>query len=128
VKDLAERISAAQTPEIEKMQGWLTQWGAADSSTTMAMVGSMPMDTSIGDMGTDGMMTDAQMQALSTATGSAFDQLWLTGMIAHHQGAIAMAQTEQQSGMNPETLDLADSIVTGQAKEVAGMQKLAPAG
>ena len=29
VKDLAARIKAAQGPEIELMQGWLDQWGAA---------------------------------------------------------------------------------------------------
>ena len=30
VIDLAKQIKAAQGPEIEKMQGWLNQWGMSD--------------------------------------------------------------------------------------------------
>jgi len=37
-----------------------------------------------------GMLTLAQMAQLDTARGSAFDTLFLTYMIMHHQGAITM--------------------------------------
>ena len=61
---------------------------------------------------------------MGAATGPIFDKMWLTGMIAHHQGAIAMAGTEKQSGKNPDALNLADSIAAGQAAEVTEMQQL----
>ncbi|MEO5900473.1 MAG: DUF305 domain-containing protein [Ilumatobacteraceae bacterium] len=131
VKALATRISAAQTPEIDMMQGWLDQWAVPMSETTdmHAMGSSTPVGTGMGEMGgSDGMMTDADMQALATATGPAFDTLWLTGMITHHQGAIAMASTEKQTGTNADALKVADSIATGQAEEVTEMQQLLSAG
>jgi uncharacterized protein (DUF305 family) len=37
-----------------------------------------------------GMLTPTQMQALRNAKGSAFDHLFLTGMIQHHTGALSM--------------------------------------
>jgi uncharacterized protein (DUF305 family) len=37
-----------------------------------------------------GMLSPQQMEALRKATGSRFDQLFLTGMIQHHTGALTM--------------------------------------
>jgi uncharacterized protein (DUF305 family) len=131
VKALATKISAAQTPEIEMMQGWLDTWTVPMTASTdmHGAADSTSMTTTMGGMGDgDGMMSDADMHNLSTATGPAFDKLWLTGMIAHHQGAITMATTEQQAGTNPDAIKLADSIATGQAKEVTEMQQLLGAG
>jgi len=39
-----------------------------------------------------GMLTPAQMAQLDSARGPAFDRLFLTYMIQHHQGAITMVQ------------------------------------
>jgi uncharacterized protein (DUF305 family) len=131
VKALATRISAAQTPEIEMMQGWLDHWAVPMSGTSdpHAMGASAPASTAMAGMGgVDGMMSDDDMHAMSMATGPAFDTMWLTGMIAHHQGAIAMATTEQQTGENPDAIALAGSIATGQATEVTEMQQLLAAG
>jgi uncharacterized protein (DUF305 family) len=131
VKALATEINAAQTAEIEMMQGWLDQWAVpmTDSTTAHGMGGSAPMATSMGTMGgSDGMMSDADMHAMAATTGQAFDTMWLTGMIAHHQGAIAMANIERQTGTSTDALHLADSIATGQAVEVTEMQQLLAAG
>jgi len=132
VKALATKISAAQTPEIDTMQGWLDKWAIPMSETTdmQNMGASTPMGTTMGGAmgGSDGMMSDTDMTALSAATGPAFDKMWLTGMIAHHQGAIAMANTEQQNGKNADAIKLADSIATGQTTEVTEMQQLLGAG
>ena len=57
VKALAARIPAAQGPEITMMRGWLTAWGAAESSGATAH-GSMP-----------GQMSDSDMDALEAASG-----------------------------------------------------------
>ncbi len=47
---------------------------------------------------TMGMMSDEQMTALKNADGVEASRLFLTGMITHHEGAIAMAQNEIQDG------------------------------
>ena len=48
-----------------------------------------------------GTMSSDQMEELASASGSAFDEMFLSMMIEHHEGAIEMAQTEQADGENP---------------------------
>jgi uncharacterized protein (DUF305 family) len=58
VTELATQIKAAQGPEIQQMQGWLTQWGTP----------SMPPMSGHGDMpGMSGMMSEQDMTALKDA-------------------------------------------------------------
>jgi uncharacterized protein (DUF305 family) len=138
VKDLAARIKAAQAPEIEQMTGWLTLWGAAMSTSTetstsddgmnhggMSGMGkSGEMSTAATGMAMPGMMSDAQMQQLTDATGAEFDRLFLQLMIMHHQGAIEMSDTELAQGSNPEAIALAGSIKISQTAEITEMQQL----
>ena len=115
VKDLAARIEAAQDPEIMKMTGWMSSWGA-----------SMPSDMAGMDM--PGMMSTADMTALTAATGTAFDKAFLTMMIAHHTGALAMAKIELASGADADAKALAQSIIDGQTKEITEMKAILGAG
>ena len=117
VRDLATKIKAAQDPEIKTMSSWLAAWGKP-VPTGMSGMGSMD------GMSMDGMMTDREMTDLSNATDVAFDRMWLTMMIKHHQGAVKMAQTEIQSGMNPDAKKLAQEIVTAQNAEISQMTAL----
>ena len=43
------------------------------------------------------------------------------GMIAHHQGAIAMAEAELQSGKDVTSRRLAEAIIVAQKREIAEM-------
>ena len=126
VKTIAERVRAAQGPEITTMTGWLTSWDqpTAVPSTTARPMGStsgMGGSPSPGMGGTTspyGMMSDAEMGMLQGLTGSAFDREFLTMMIGHHQGAIALARTEKAAGQYRPATDLARSIETSQTGEV----------
>lgn len=111
VTALAEQIKAAQQPEIDQMEGWLEDWGADTSE-----MGGM-------DHGS-GMMSEEDMQALDDATGVDAARLFLEQMIAHHEGAIDMAQTELEDGSNPDALALAQTIIDTQTAEIATMQDL----
>ena len=118
VKKLAEQIKVAQGPEIEMMSMWLQSWGA-------------PMEMSedhsghdMGGMDMSGMMSDDDMQALADAQGAEFDRMWLEMMIAHHQGAISMAEQVQGSTSNAEVKTLAGAVITGQKVEIDTMQQL----
>jgi uncharacterized protein (DUF305 family) len=120
VKDLAATIRAAQAPEITQMTGWLAGWAAP-----------VPTQTGMGEMGAgamgstdDGMMSDQDMTSMSAKNGTAFDTAFLTGMTAHHQGAIAMARTELASGSNAEAKKLAQSVITSQGTEITQMAAL----
>lgn len=118
VKALAEQIKAAQDPEIVRMSGWLTGWGAPVPTATG--MGSMNMGGA--DMG--GMMSDADMSALAAKSGAEFDKAFLTAMVAHHRGAVAMAKTELSQGQNAEAKELAQSVVDSQSKEIEEMTAL----
>jgi uncharacterized protein (DUF305 family) len=79
VTALAQKIKAAQGPEVAQMSGWLAGWGQNPSPSMGGMAGM--------DHG-DGTMSKVDMDALETATGDKAAQLFVTGMIKHHQGAI----------------------------------------
>jgi uncharacterized protein (DUF305 family) len=123
VLDLADRIEAAQGPEIETMNGWLQDWDADGGHMDDGM-GSM--DEGDGGMGHGGggMMSPDEMQALMSATGPEFDRLFLAGMIAHHQGAVEMAADLSANGRNAEALALAAAIRDSQNAEIIEMQQL----
>ncbi|HEY0692022.1 MAG TPA: DUF305 domain-containing protein [Kribbella sp.] len=111
VKELARQIAQAQGPQIQTMTGWLKVWGASQPAE-----GGMHMG--------DGMMSAEDMKKLDTLSGKAFDQTFLQMMIKHHQGAIAMAETEQVRGSAAEAKAMAGSIVTSQSAEITTMRKL----
>ena len=124
VKSLAAAIKAAQDPEIQTMSGWLAQWGQPVPSDTD---GHDMSDMSHGDGATmEGMMTDEEMQQLASASGAAFDRLWLELMIKHHEGAVAMATTATTTGKSAEAKALAQEIIAAQQAEIAQMKQLLP--
>jgi uncharacterized protein (DUF305 family) len=106
VKELAAKIKGEQAPEIAQMKGWLGS--SYDLHHTMVM---------------KGMLDVAQLTELKTAVGVAFDQLYLTYMIAHHEGAIEMAQSVVDS-KNSEVSKLAKSIIESQTAEIDYMKQL----
>ena len=122
VTDLATQIKAAQDPEIGQMRGWLQQWGAPEQMDGMDGMDHGDMD--MGGQSAGGMMSDADMGALGNASGADFDRMWLTMMIAHHEGAIKMAEQVKAESTNPDVIALADAIVAGQKKEIDTMQQL----
>jgi uncharacterized protein (DUF305 family) len=109
ILSLATAIRDAQAPEIKQMQSWLDQ---SDYSGTHA-----------GHMDMGGMLSDEELAELSTAKGSAFDRLFLQGMIAHHEGAIDMLSMIKNS-TNSEVKKLYDDILTSQSAEIEAMKAL----
>ena len=71
-----------------------------------------------------GMMSAEDMDELATATGTEFDDMWLTMMVEHHEGAIEMATTIQDEGTNPDVKTLAGQVVAAQQAEVDEMRQL----
>lgn len=114
VADIAERIEAAQGPEIETMTTWLQNWGV-DAPTGMSDMGGM------GDMG---MMSPADMDDMMDAQGDQFDTIWLEMMIEHHEGAISMSRTQQDEGLNSDAITLAETIIEAQQGEIDQMEQM----
>lgn len=140
VATLCKRIALSQRDEIKMMQQWLLarHLDAPDplgmmpghtpaSNDTSGMAGmNMPgMDMSAHMM--PGMLTPDRMRALDAAHGSAFDHLYLTGMIRHHQGALDMVATlfhTPGSGQQPELFSFATDVDAGQRAEIGRMQAI----
>ncbi|MGB7981152.1 MAG: DUF305 domain-containing protein [Candidatus Nanopelagicales bacterium] len=124
VKALAAAIKAAQDPEITMMRQWLGDWGAPITMPGTTDAGTDHGDMDMGGMTASGMMTAQDMDTLAMATGTGFDTMWLQMMIAHHQGAISMAEQVASTTTNPDVKALADGIISGQEAEIATMQEL----
>lgn len=112
VKALADRISAAQGPEIAAMKAWLKEHGKAETSDDHEHA-AMP-----------GMATEPQLKKLRAAQGKAFDQLFLTLMITHHEGAITMATDVKAQGNNIRIEEMADDVVAQQTSEINRMRDM----
>jgi uncharacterized protein (DUF305 family) len=119
VKDLAVKIKAAQQPEIDTMNKWLTAWG---KPTVMPSTSHGADMSDMGNGSMPGMMSDADMTKLMGAKGNDFDKQFLTMMIAHHEGAISMAKQETATGSNTDAKTLARKIITDQEAEIATMK------
>lgn len=112
---LAEEIRAAQRPEIDQMTAWLEEWGLETE---------IDLAEHAGHAGMEGMLSDEQLQAMVAAEGPEFDRLWLEGMIAHHEGAVSMAETALAAGVHRPTLELAEEILRAQEAEITRMRAM----
>ncbi|MEV5015538.1 DUF305 domain-containing protein [Streptomyces sp. NPDC053782] len=117
IKKLAERISAAQGPEIEAMRGWLKNHGEKEQDEKGTGGGHE-------HAGMPGMATEAQLKKLRAARGKAFDQLFLTLMITHHEGAITMATDVKSQGNNVQVEEMADDVAAQQTSEISRMREM----
>ncbi len=86
---LAERIAVAQLDEIAFMQTWLRDRGEPVPSAEA----SHGHDAHAGHHAMmPGMLTAEELAQLDKARGTAFDRLFLTFMIKHHDGALTMVE------------------------------------
>lgn len=68
----------------------------------------------------DMSMSDMSMH-LQDKTGDEFDEAFIEMMIAHHQGAVEMAELARTRAKHDEIKSLADNIITAQLKEISDM-------
>ena len=108
---LATSIRDSQADEIVHMKQWLKDAGAG-----LEMGHSMD-----GQMG--GMLDDAELAALKSATGSEFDRLWLLGMTGHHDGALHMTQMIEDA-KNPTIKSFGQAIVKAQTAQIEQMKAM----
>ncbi len=123
VRGLCERIVVAQRDEIGLMQTWLRARRetvpAADGSGGHQMPG---MDHS---MMMPGMLTPDQLAQLDRARGTEFDQLFLTFMIQHHQGALTMVDelmNAHGAAQDDTVFKFAADVSADQSTEINRMQ------
>jgi uncharacterized protein (DUF305 family) len=132
---LGARISHTQFEEMNFMKRWLEARGESTSVPMPETTGNpahhdmnMPgMNMSSHTMLMPGMLSAKQMDALRKANGTKFDQLFLTGMIQHHNGALLMVKDlfdTSGAGQDAELFNFATDVDSGQRAEIRIMQKM----
>ncbi|MFD7032643.1 DUF305 domain-containing protein [Streptomyces sp. NPDC059917] len=132
VKRLAERIAAAQRPEIAVMESWLAghpdpgtpPTGGSGPATDGRPATDGPAAHDHGAAAMPGMATAQQLAELGAATGPDFDRLFLRLMIAHHEGAVTMAGEALAGGNNGAVEEMANEVVAQQSAEVRRMRAM----
>lgn len=136
---LCKRIALSQHDEIALMQNWLLERGlrAPDPLHMLghqtgpvvdrSPIGMPGMDMSDYPMMMSGMLSPAEMRQLDAAHDTAFDRLYLIGMMKHHQGAIDMVAklfATPGAGQQPDLSSFATDIDAGQRVEIARMRAM----
>jgi uncharacterized protein (DUF305 family) len=71
--------------------------------------------------------SEAEMHAkMAAASGSTIDEAYIAKMIAHHEGAIAMAEVAMARSADPEVRRMARAVIDTQTREIAGMRAWKP--
>lgn len=139
VQTLAARIINAQKDEIALMQQWLRDRGQPVPMVKIDGLHLMiDMSGPDGQMKHDmhdmhsgqghmmpGMLTQAELEELAAAFGPEFDRLFLTGMIAHHGGAVTMVHelfAVDGAGQDEAVFKLASDVQVDQLTEIARME------
>ncbi|MDQ7879663.1 DUF305 domain-containing protein [Microbacterium sp. QXD-8] len=133
---LAEFIVADQTAEIETMRAWQNAWRGAipaggSSGGHDGHGGAQPaagaVPTGCGDhphTQMKGMASAEQLAALDAAEGDAAERLFLDLMIAHHEGALEMAESAVREGTNAYVRSSGKHVLVEQQREIAAMTAL----
>ncbi|MEW9533212.1 DUF305 domain-containing protein [Microbispora sp. NPDC049125] len=108
---VADRVTTGQGPEIAVMESWLESLGRRP-----------PASDSHGQTSGYGMATLEELNRLREARGGAFDRLFLTLLIRHHEGAVRMAGEELRGGRDRAMRKMAQDVVSGQQIEITRMR------
>jgi uncharacterized protein (DUF305 family) len=102
-----------QTGDIAELQRWLeTNVGAAAGAAAPGGGGEPPFAPAEAKM----------MEAMMAATGVDTDQTWARKMIAHHQGALDMAQVVLRESQDADIRRMAQKTIEMQTADIAELR------
>ncbi len=103
LRTLAGQIIEAQTREIADMKSWAQMWGYEYKEPSQSGI-------------------DAMAASLKGKTGDDLDKQFIIDMVAHHMGAIDMANQSAQNAKHDEIKKLSEDIFNAQTLEIGNMQ------
>ena len=115
---MAKRMTVSQRDELVQLEAWLAQRGEPipEDHEQHGPAEMMP-----------GMLTEDELAQLASASGRAFDELFLQYMIRHHEGAVAMVEALLASatgGQEPAVFQVAQHVESDQQVEISRMKQL----
>lgn len=135
IRTMAYDIVLTQQQQSGQMFAWLRDWGLPQTSAAAPMAwmrdaagthGShgSPTPGAPADGAMPGMASAADLDRLRGATGTEADTLYLSLMISHHQGGVAMAEAAVQRAATDSVRTLAAKMVASQAAEITAMRHM----
>jgi len=132
VRLLGYDIVTTQGQQSGQMFGWLSVWGLSQAAPEPSMTWmTRPGRTADSHDGMHepgqrmpGLATDAEVASLTAASGVEADRIFLTLMIAHHRGAIEMADAVLDRTSNSMVRTFATAVVTSQKSEIDLMTEM----
>jgi uncharacterized protein (DUF305 family) len=141
---LAYDIATTQSQQSGQMYAWLAEWGLPQFGAEPSMTWmTQPADDGEahdghgagGGTGDDasthapgepmpGLATPEQIEELESLEGVEAERLFLELMIAHHKGAVEMADAVLARSDYPVVVSLAEAIVASQESEIALMEDM----
>jgi uncharacterized protein (DUF305 family) len=114
LNEIANDIIASQQREIDQMLEWREQWfGSRTIGPVLPEVLGVPEN----ELGMEHGSADEVAGAVDV------DMTFAEMMIAHHEGAIAMAEAAQERGQHKEVKELAAAIIEAQEREIGIMEE-----
>jgi len=140
VLTISTDILLTQQQQAGQLFGWLVSWDLPQASPEPSMTwmgrptleGAADEHSSMG-MGTEegvvpssmpGLATPDQIRALTASSGRDLDRMFLELMIAHHRGAIDMAEALLARSRDRVATDFATSVVKAQEAEITLMEQM----
>lgn len=112
LRDASAARQAAATPTTAEAQ--------AASHAKHDQAGPTPGDRAFA-------ASEAEMhRKMAAASGQTLDQAYVAKMIAHHEGAVAMAQVALRDSRDPDIRRMAQAVVDTQTREIAEMRAWKP--
>lgn len=123
---VASDIAMGQQSQLGRFYGWLEQWDVpptgpdsmgwmSHGAESEAMAAPMPMP---------GLVSRDQLLALTELPVDDADTQFLRLMIAHHRGAITMAEAVLELPVRPEVRRIAEAIVSTQQTEIDALNEM----
>ena len=138
VRTLAYDITTTQATQSGMMYGWLQEWGLSQAGSEPSMTWMTRAALDGGGHGHDGgdevahepgapmpgLATDDQIARLKTLTGVDAEIYFLQLMIAHHRGAVEMAEAVLDRSTNETVTRFASGVVASQESEIDLMESM----
>lgn len=122
LRTIARGIMLEQQMETGRMVQLLRVLGAAETNESDQVMGWMGTPVPLSRM--PGYATDAELDSLYRSRDADADELFITLMIAHHQGGVHMAEHALEHGKNDEVRAFARLVVESQSSEIGELQRL----
>lgn len=122
LRTLAREILVGQSQEIGMMVQLLRSWGRVEINDTDVAMGWLGDPVALDHM--PGLASDADIATLASSSGTDADRIFVTLMVAHHEGGIHMAEAAASQASIGQVATMARQMAASQREEINEMRSL----